>query len=167
MSTTMVCSEEQADLPGDLLNALEQVEQRPARWIPEVRPTFTRHTWEQANCVQAPTREFFGDDDQPGSHADLRNGRQWCATCPLQRQCMSYAMRYEPWGLWALTEQERDALGGVSWRSRATKTRPLAAALRAVDSGVDPYLLADVIREISAENRAQRAGDPASAQAVA
>lgn len=61
----------------------------------------------QAECRGADPGLFFSSDESPGfSYAA---GRAYCARCPVQRECLDYAVaNEEEWGLWGgLTPKER------------------------------------------------------------
>ncbi len=71
--------------------------------------------YDYAACHGAPTEYFFPGQ---GQAAYLDRGRRICAQCPVQRECLAFAMEnFDDNGLWggALPEQRRQWLiDGVS-----------------------------------------------------
>lgn len=110
----------------------------------------------EAACLTQCVESFYGDPNLGG--ADL-GVRAICATCPLQTKCISHALVYEQWGVWALTERERAALGGVCSRSgRRSDYTPREAAASAIAAGVDPYALADAL--VAVHGKQHSAAEP-------
>ena len=77
-------------------------------------------SWEsRAVCREADARCFV--PPMSGESADERRGREAaakriCAECPVQRECLDYALRVrEPFGIWGgLNETERRSLTGAA-----------------------------------------------------
>jgi hypothetical protein len=72
-------------------------------WLQFQDEIFTAPT--QTPCVSYPEAYF---DDEPG----LRNlARAGCESCPVQLQCLRYALKWEPYGMWGgLSAAERKAI---------------------------------------------------------
>lgn len=146
------------ELPPDLVEALTLV---PDRNLPEPDShPCDQYDWDEAACRSQFVDEFYSDEATGvDGHA-----RRVCASCPLQRQCMTYALAHEGWGLWCLTERERSAFGGVQGRQKRTAWTPRRAAEDAVAAGVDPYRLADALWSVfGAAAPSRRAGSGAAA----
>jgi WhiB family redox-sensing transcriptional regulator len=67
---------------------------------------------ESAACLSHPSILFFGLDDNETPverRAREERAKEICATCPVQRECLEYALATkEPYGIWGgLTEVER------------------------------------------------------------
>ena len=74
---------------------------------------------EIAPCTNYPDA-FFTDYDEPGYFEAIKNAKALCATCPILKECATYAIEHEIWGIWGgLTQTERAKLRGKS------KFRPL------------------------------------------
>jgi WhiB family transcriptional regulator, redox-sensing transcriptional regulator len=77
---------------------------RPATWLP------------RAACINADPDLFFLDDSRSPAH----EAKQWCARCPVQPECLEYALAAgEEFGVWGgLTEKERHSLLRAGHRQR-------------------------------------------------
>lgn len=67
---------------------------------------------ESAACLSHPSILFFGLDDNETPverRAREERAKEICAACPVQRECLEYALATkEPYGIWGgLTEVER------------------------------------------------------------
>lgn len=98
---------------------------------------------DQAACKGADLDVFY---EANGRAPKIR--ATTCAECPLQKDCMVWALRNEAHGLWGLTAGERAALGGLAYhRPNRTATE---AARAAINAGIDPDNLADALIEVHA-----------------
>lgn len=73
-----------------------------------------------AACRALDPEMFFSPDDERGPRKRERDAaaRAICATCPVQRHCLEWAMAvHEPYGIW----------GGATSSERALMSRPAAA----------------------------------------
>lgn len=67
---------------------------------------------EQAACLGTDPEAWFGDDQKERFQADSALKRI-CASCPVQDECLSWAVRHEANGFWAGTmPRERRAMRG-------------------------------------------------------
>lgn len=67
--------------------------------------TWKRPDWyDRAACVNADPKLFYPDEFSKV----YAPARRICELCPVQRQCLDYAIENEPYGIW----------GGLSARSR-------------------------------------------------
>jgi WhiB family transcriptional regulator, redox-sensing transcriptional regulator len=74
--------------------------------LPEVAPDFSG-TWpERAICAGEDPSIFFPSHGDPGIRA-----RRVCADCPVQMDCLEYAIAADEWGIWGgLDRDQRRAL---------------------------------------------------------
>lgn len=65
--------------------------------------------WGLAACRNAEPELFFPISVTPASRPTVERAKQVCASCPVQSQCLSYALRHrQEQGIWGgLTEDER------------------------------------------------------------
>ena len=79
--------------------------------------------FEQAACRSEDRRLFFEPEHESAKRRDRRvsAAKAVCATCPVRRECLSYALaRPERYGVWGgLTTRERAQIG----RQRRGPTR--------------------------------------------
>jgi len=62
-----------------------------------------------AACAGAPLGLFFPDKDQ--AHAAIEQARTLCRDCPVQADCLAWAVTHNEQGVWAgTTEQQRRAI---------------------------------------------------------
>ena len=69
--------------------------------------------WRDALCAQTFPDAFF-----PEKGESTRAALQVCASCPVQAECLAYALDHEPVGVW----------GGMSARERLRINRQRRAA---------------------------------------
>lgn len=69
----------------------------------------TRSIWsKEANCIGQPDEFFFPKKGRPGLEPPYR---EICNTCPVQRECLNYAVVHKEWGIWGgTTDKEREAI---------------------------------------------------------
>ncbi|MDN5892861.1 MAG: WhiB family transcriptional regulator, partial [Nocardioides sp.] len=91
-------------LPAHLEQALELLPEDNLAPLPQLPVDALAWQNGDAACLSQCVESFFGGADVGEADPDVR---RVCATCPLQTACMSHALAYEQWGLWALTESER------------------------------------------------------------
>jgi len=67
--------------------------------------------WSAAACLSADPDLFFPISASGRSLERVAEARAICAGCPVQRQCLAFALRTrQPHGIWGgMTEDERDA----------------------------------------------------------
>jgi WhiB family transcriptional regulator, redox-sensing transcriptional regulator len=83
---------------------------RPAIWL------------RRAACINADPDLFFPDDSRSPAH----EAKEWCARCPVQPECLEYALAAgEEFGVWGgLTEKERrNLLRADHAQRRRTRSR--------------------------------------------
>lgn len=76
------------------------------------KPLLDVYAWQEHGlCRAVETDAFFGPDDESRGARERRERRakRVCARCPVQQQCLSFAMQVrEPDGIWGgLTARER------------------------------------------------------------
>lgn len=66
-------------------------------------------SWEYAECRNADTELFYAHRDELAERGlNMRNIRAMCGRCVIRRDCLSYAMGNEKYGMWGgLTQEER------------------------------------------------------------
>lgn len=58
-------------------------------------------TWETlAACAGMDTEMFFPGDRRKGEPERIRNAFAACARCPVQRDCLEYAIETDMRGIW-------------------------------------------------------------------
>lgn len=143
-------------LPSAVESALALVPSNPVarRFDPLLgdRPDFS-----EAECSGRDTAEFF---DLGGEPAAQREVRRLCQSCPVQTDCMIWALRNEAHGMWGLSSTERTGLRGRSDSSHPST--PRRAAALAIWNGVDPDNLAAALRAVhgSAAQQSRPAHQP-------
>lgn len=83
----------------------------------------------QGGCVEAPTADFYpeGRVDQQ----QLARVRAICWDCPVRRDCLSWALRHEKYGIWGgFTEQERTSLIRTTCKRCRWSADPITLAMR-------------------------------------
>jgi len=87
--------------------------------------------WGLAACRDAEPEVFFPISATAASRDTIARAKQVCASCPVQSQCLSYALRHrQEQGIWGgLTEDERRLLNRRLARNERKATR--SATLRA------------------------------------
>lgn len=75
-------------------------------------PKYSEVDWEKAECknLEIYTDLFFSVEEERSTVAyDYINSlRSVCASCPIWKDCLTYAMDYEHYGVWGgMTSQER------------------------------------------------------------
>lgn len=62
----------------------------------------------KANCKGTPTHLWYTHNNNKTNQQTLN---QICNTCPVQQQCLTHALHWEPAGTWAATTpQQRNQL---------------------------------------------------------
>lgn len=79
------------------------------------RPCAEDFEWQlRARCRGLPTDMFFASDGERGPLRAAREerARKVCLSCPVQRECLRYAVTsVEAWGVWgAMTPRERELI---------------------------------------------------------
>jgi len=66
-------------------------------------------SWQYAECRNADTELFYAHRDELAERGlNMRNIRAMCGRCVIRRDCLSYAMGNEKYGMWGgLTQEER------------------------------------------------------------
>lgn len=60
------------------------------------------------NCKGMPVDWFFPNPKQTRLNKENKQAIAACRSCPVQKQCLEYALRYEHFGIWGgMTEAER------------------------------------------------------------
>jgi WhiB family transcriptional regulator, redox-sensing transcriptional regulator len=89
--------------------------------------------WDLAACRNAEPELFFPISATRASRAAIDRAKQVCAACPVQSQCLSYALHHrQEQGIWGgLTEDERRLLSRRMARTERSATRSAALRTRA------------------------------------
>jgi WhiB family redox-sensing transcriptional regulator len=87
--------------------------------------------WGLAACRDAEPEVFFPISATTASRDTVQRAKAVCTSCPVQSQCLRYALRHrQEQGIWGgLTEDERRLLSRRLARNERAATR--SAALRA------------------------------------
>lgn len=80
-------------------------------------PKYSQVDWEKAGCRDVYTDLFYKVEEERSVVAyDYINAlRSVCAACPLWKDCLTYAMEHEDYGMW----------GGMTSVERISITEPL------------------------------------------
>ena len=75
-------------------------------------PKYSEVNWKNAECVKLEiyTDLFFSVEEERSvlAYHYIDSLRSICASCPIWKDCLSYAMQYEQYGVWGgMTSQER------------------------------------------------------------
>lgn len=75
-------------------------------------PKYSEVDWEQAQCrrMEIYTDLFYDIEEQRSTDAydHINAVRAICVTCPIWKECLTYAFENENYGMWgAMTSQER------------------------------------------------------------
>jgi hypothetical protein len=76
-------------------------------------PGYDEIDWAKAACEGAPTSLFYiiEEDKRVINLIGLEPTRRICGSCPIWKDCLSYAMAHESYGMWGgLITKERNAL---------------------------------------------------------
>jgi WhiB family transcriptional regulator, redox-sensing transcriptional regulator len=89
--------------------------------------------WGLAACRDAEPEVFFPISATAASRDTVQRAKAVCSSCPVQSQCLSYALRHrQEQGIWGgLTEDERRLLSRRLARNERAATRSAALATRA------------------------------------
>jgi WhiB family redox-sensing transcriptional regulator len=89
-------------------------------------PKYSEVNWEQAGCTDVYPDLFYQVEEERSTQAyDFINSlRSICTACPIWKECLSYAIENEQYGMWGgMTSQERasisDPLKYPNQRTRA------------------------------------------------
>src|ERR1700683_4488529 len=74
--------------------------------------TLTSDWWRAAACRDAEPELFFPISERPAAGSAVRRAKLICTRCPVQSECLNYALRQrQEQGIWGgLTEEERRLL---------------------------------------------------------
>lgn len=92
-------------------------------------PRYTEVNWEEAACFGAPTNLFYKVEENRKMNEWIDVGilRSICGSCPIYKQCLSYALEHEQYGVWGgMTSQERNVFNG---RALEIKSREIILEL--------------------------------------
>jgi WhiB family transcriptional regulator, redox-sensing transcriptional regulator len=89
--------------------------------------------WGLAACRNAEPELFFPISVTPAARSTVERAKQVCASCPVQSQCLSYALRHrQEQGIWGgLTEDERRRMSRRVAANERTATRSAGIRARA------------------------------------
>lgn len=76
-------------------------------------PKYSEVDWDKAGCTDIYTDLFYQVEEERSTQAyDFINAlRTTCAACPIWKDCLSYAMENEQYGMWGgMTSQERASI---------------------------------------------------------
>ena len=87
--------------------------------------------WDLAACRHAEPELFFPISATSASRPTVERAKRVCGSCPVQSQCLSYALRHrQEQGIWGgLTEDERRLLNRRLARNERAASR--SAAIKA------------------------------------
>tara|TARA_R110000822_G_scaffold39259_2_gene107975 strand:- start:215 stop:577 length:363 start_codon:yes stop_codon:yes gene_type:complete len=89
--------------------------------------------WGEANCKDVGTEAFYIQDDERSKQTIY--ARSVCVICPIQQECLIYALKHERFGMWgAMTAAERNyivtkKLGGPGVRAGLAELQLLGISL--------------------------------------
>lgn len=89
-------------------------------------PTWLDHAWQdRARCLGVEPELFY-----PQKGDSLEPAKRICASCPVQRDCLQYALEHnERYGIWGGTsERERRRLRRARRLAREAAEREITAA---------------------------------------
>jgi WhiB family redox-sensing transcriptional regulator len=68
-------------------------------------------TWmELANCRNVETATFYPEKHESALIQKMKTARQVCGECDVRKECLDYALEYEPLGFWGgMSEKDRKA----------------------------------------------------------
>lgn len=67
--------------------------------------------FEQAACIGIDVNMFYAEHSAEYLTHEMRTAKKICGTCPIQAECLEWALLNERWGLWGGTAPyERDAI---------------------------------------------------------
>lgn len=74
-----------------------------------MKTTLIEEWWRAAACRDAEPELFFPISTAPASRKHVKRAKHICALCPVQSECLSYALDHrQEQGIWGgLTEEER------------------------------------------------------------
>lgn len=79
---------------------------------PQSVSTDTRAWAEEGACKPRHGHDpswWFPQADWSHLHPYVKKAKSVCQECPVRKECLSYGMEHEPYGIWGgLTEQERE-----------------------------------------------------------
>jgi WhiB family transcriptional regulator, redox-sensing transcriptional regulator len=79
-------------------------------------PRYNQINWDAAACKGMPTNLFyvFEENSKVRDWLDISIVRRVCFACPLWKQCLSYALTDEDYGMWGglLTAERRALVAG-------------------------------------------------------
>jgi WhiB family redox-sensing transcriptional regulator len=89
--------------------------------------------WDLAACKNAEPELFFPISVTSASRGTIERAKRVCGSCPVQSQCLSYALRHrQEQGIWGgLTEDERRRLNRRMATSERAASRSAAIRTRA------------------------------------
>lgn len=81
--------------------------QVPSSWVDLMRAK--EEAAEQIPCETSDPEAWFPDHDDYEER--VRMAKKLCATCPIQLECLRYALEHEQYGIWGgLTPRQRQKL---------------------------------------------------------
>lgn len=92
-------------------------------------PRYSEVKWEAGACAGAPTNLFYVVEENRNVDKWIDVGilRSMCGSCPIYKQCLSYALEHEQYGVWGgMTSQERNVFNG---RAPEIKSREIILEL--------------------------------------
>lgn len=129
------------------LERLENDRPRAPRDSPILRPD-----WDRAACTSTFRHIFFTRHGMKHRSAADNAARTVCLDCPIQPDCLAWALAYEPDGTWGgVTAPDRWKLGGVKPRSKEAIVEAVSAETaartceRLVKRGHDSEIIANAL----------------------
>lgn len=105
--------------------------------------------WDRAACQRAVDVDWFAGVRDDGGEMMISRARAVCEGCPIQTQCLTWALRHESAGVWGgLTESERFACGGVQIPARSRSfpwTERIDTVRQALAKGISARVVNDAI----------------------
>jgi len=88
--------------------------------------------WTRAACTTADPELFFPISSSGPAQRQVARAKAICARCPIQQECLSYALAAGPiQGVWGgMTEEERRSLARRRRRARVRQVVPAGARPR-------------------------------------
>lgn len=109
-------------------------------------PEYRQVNWDKAECWDSNLDLFYDVEEERNAYAYnyINAVRSICARCPILRDCLTYAFKYERYGVWGgLTSVERRAM----WEPNAYPAQRRRALLDLMQYGITQETVESCLRE--------------------
>lgn len=91
------------------------------------------------DCTKQDTKWWFpGHGATKEERVNTEKAIDICRQCPIRKECLTYAMDWEAFGIWGgFTEKQRDAIRKSSGKSSSITTRAQSRATKTVSMIVE------------------------------